>query len=81
MKTKLAFLSLLGLATAACASQTPPPAEMPASQPAGSEHGEHTMPDGSNMEGHKHGESGTHTMPDGTVMRGHSHGGSSGDEE
>lgn len=73
-------LPVLALAAIACASQTPPAAETP-SQPAAAEEGEHTMPDGSKMEGHKHGESDTHTMPDGTVMPGHSHSESSGGEE
>ena len=77
------FLSISVLiAAAACASQPPAAAETPASQPAESEDSaEHTMPDGTKMKGHKHGESGGHVMPDGTAMPGHDHGDSSGGEE
>jgi hypothetical protein len=78
---RIKWLPLLTLAVVGCASPQQPAAETPASQPAASEEGEHSMPDGSKMESHKHSESDTHTMPDGTVMPGHSHSESSGGEE
>ena len=79
---RFTVLPIVTLAAVACASQSQPAPETPASQPAAAEEGgEHMMPDGTSMEGHQHGETGTHTMPDGTVMEGHSHGDGSGDEK
>jgi len=72
------FLALAAIVTACGGSQ--PPAESPEAAPAAESESrsedEHTMPDGTKMEGESHGE---HTMPDGTKMKGDSH--ESGEEE
>lgn len=66
-------LLILTSVAVACAGQSPEP-ETPASEPTGEEGGEHTMPDGTKMEGeHHHGDHSSHTMPDGTKMEGHEH--------
>jgi hypothetical protein len=75
------FVGAAALLVACGGSQAP--AESPEASPAAESgstdtpgDGEHTMPDGTKMEGDTHGE---HTMPDGTKMEGHEHG--AGDTE
>lgn len=60
----------------ACGSR---PTPEPAASAEAAEGGEHTMPDGTKMQGHDHHSEGSqaegeHTMPDGTKMKGHHHG-------
>lgn len=64
----------------ACGGQSEPASETMSQPPAAEQggentvpEGEHTMPDGTTMEGHSHPEQGQHTMPDGTTMEGHEH--------
>jgi hypothetical protein len=79
----LGFVVALSAVFVACGGSQAP-AESPEAEPASTGEGasepgasdapgdgEHTMPDGTKMEGDQHGE---HTMPDGTKMKGPEHG-------
>ena len=76
-----AVCSSLMLFSLACAGKSQPTPETPASQPAATESGgEHTMPDGTKMQGHKHDDASEQSMPNTRPGGEHDHGGSESHE-